>query len=298
MKKIFTALFAALCISGFAAEEIATMQDGWKILSKDNVKAEKIFRAVAKNAKNNVERGTAVIGISFALRYQRKNAEVIKEIDSFCASAPDISNNVRAHLTLFKGNALRDLNRTSEALETYKSGWELNSSTHYSLDCAKEYIWLAADRKLNDDAWKMYEISSKHPSALKNPGYLTSCAWAMWKLNKADEGMKLLDAAEKLKLTDGQKEVLHRHRGYIQRALLKDYNGAVKSFETALELAANDFQKATLWNNIGMTFEAAKEYGKALEAYKKVGTFNAKGWFVKSAEMSAKRMEEKITPAK
>ena len=270
------------------------MQDGWTALRKDHAKAEKIFRAVYANAKNNVERGTAIVGISFALRYQSKNEEVVKEIDTFLAQAPDISKNVRAHLMIFKGNALRDLGKTAEALETYKSGWELNSRNYYSLECAKEYIWHAADRKFKDEAWKMYETSSKHPNAMTTPGYLTSCAWAMWKLNKADEGMKLLDTAEKLKLSDSQKEVLHRHRGYIQRALLKDYDGAVKSFETALTLTKNANQKATLWNNIGMTWENAGEYEKALEAYKKVGTFNARGWFIKSAEMSAKRMEKKI----
>ena len=141
----------------------------------------------------------------------------------------------------------------------------------------------------------MYEASSKDPRTQSNPNYLISGAWTMWKIGKADEGMKMLEAAEKLELTDDRKEMLHRHRGYIQRELLKDYDGAVKSFETAIKFAGNrKSQVAVIWNNIGSAWEKAQEYEKALEAYKKVGTFNVKGWFVKSAEMSAKRMEKKI----
>ena len=43
-----------------------------------------------------------------------------------------------------------------------------------------------------------------------------------------------------------------------------------------------------------MVYEKDEEYEKAVEAFKKVGTFNAKGWFIKSAENSAKRLQKKI----
>ena len=295
MKKISALIVAALAISGFAGEAAPVLADGWKVLNKDNAKAEKIFLAVAESAPDNVIRTQAILGASYALRYQQKNAQVVKMIDDHLASAPDTSKDARAHLMLFKGNALRDMGKTQEALATYKAGWELNSRQHYSIECAKEYMWHASDRNLKDEAWSMYEASSKDPRTQSNPNYLISGAWTMWKIGKADEGMKMLEAAEKLELTDDRKEMLHRHRGYIQRELLKDYDGAVKSFETAIKFAGNrKSQVAVIWNNIGSAWEKAQEYEKALEAYKKVGTFNVKGWFVKSAEMSAKRMEKKI----
>ena len=73
------------------------------------------------------------------------------------------------------------------------------------------------------------------------------------------------------------------------------YEEAVKEFEKALAVPKiSATQQAVLWNNIGMAYEQDEEYEKAVEAYKKVGTCNASGWFIKSAAASALRLQKKI----
>ena len=107
--------------------------------------------------------------------------------------------------------------------------------------------------------------------------------------------LKLLDTVEKLKYPPYIEESIHRIRGYFYRDGLGKYEEAVKSFEKALAVPnVNAAQKAVLWNNIGMAYEKDEEYEKAVEAFKKVGTFGVSGWFVKSAENSAVRLQKKI----
>ena len=295
MKRVILTFLAAACVCAFASEESFTMADGWRNLRKDDAKAEKIFRQVAANAENETDKFSATTGIMYALRYQNKNPQVVKEVDAWLDAHKDASGSQIAKLCVFKGNALRDTGKREEALAAYKQGVDVKSEDASSVDCAKEYMWVAANDQKYELTVAMYELSSKLPQAQTHAVYLVYGAWCMWKSDKAAEGMKMLETAEKLpKLSDEYKEILYRHRGYIQRDSLKEYDAAVKSFENALALNINNTKKAVLWNNIGMAWENAQEYEKALEAYKKVATFNAKGWFLTSAANSASRMQKKI----
>ena len=295
MKKLTLSIVAALSAVTAFADAAPTMNDGWSLLNKGKrPEAEKVFRAIAAR-ESLVDRYSGTHGLMFALRQQKKNEEVIKEVDSWIAKNPDATLNQKAALYLFKGNALRDLRKVDEALAAYKTGADLKSPKHNSSDCAKEYIMLAANEGKFELAKQMYEETSKMPVAMKNIGFLINSAWLMWKTNQPEIGLKLLDDAEKLKHPAYLDENIYRTRGYIYRDCTKDQEEAVKAFEKALAVPGlQNYQKAVLWNNIGMAYERDDEFEKAVEAYKKVGTFNAKGWFIKSAENAAKRLQKKI----
>lgn len=295
MKKMIISLIAAAGICAFAAEESYTMRDGWNNLRKDDAKAEKIFRACIVSAQNDIDRFSATLGLMYSLRYQNKNEQVIKEIDAWFDAHKDATGTQIAKLCAFKGNALRDTGKIDDALATYKKGFEAKSEDAASIECAKEYMWVSANNNKADLTWAMYEASSQLPQTLNHAAYLVSGSWCMWKINKAEEGLKMLEAAEKISnMHPAHKEALYRNRGYIHRYLTKDYEAAVKSFETGLTHCVTDLQKAVLWNNIGGTWESAQEYEKALEAYKKATALNVKGWVATSAGNSVVRMQQKI----
>lgn len=292
MKKL-SVLFAAVVSFAVFAEEVPTMKQGWGALdSGKHQEAEKIFRAVSQLPNQNYD-GT--IGIMFALRRQKKNEQVIAEADKWIAENPKATVNQKVHLLLFKGNALRDLKKTDECLATYKNGVDLKSTNHLSSDCAKEYLVVACNAGKKDLALDMYNATKDDPIAMKNIGYLSNAAWLCWQLKKGEEGLKVLDSLEKLKIPEWVKETIGRTRGYLYRDCFDDCEKAVKSFEYALATPnLNEFQKAVLWNNIGIAYEREEEYEKAVEAYKKVGTFKASGWFMKSAANAAIRLQKKI----
>ena len=110
-----------------------------------------------------------------------------------------------------------------------------------------------------------------------------------------DPARVIPDAVEKLKYPAYLEESIHRIRGYFYRDGFGKQEEAVKCFEKALAVPnISAVQKAVLWNNIGMAYEKDEEYEKAVEAYKKVGTFGASGWFIKSAANSVVRLQKKI----
>ena len=144
MKKLTLSIVAALSAVTVFADAAPTMNDGWALLNKGKrPEAEKVFRAIAAR-ESLVDRYSGTHGLMFALRQQKKNEEVVKEVDSWIAKNPDATLNQKASLYLFKGNALRDLRKVDEALAAYKTGADLKSPKHNSSDCAKEYIMLAA----------------------------------------------------------------------------------------------------------------------------------------------------------
>ena len=294
MKKITFAIAATLFSLTLFADAAPTVRDGFALLSKGkHAEAEKIFRAIASR-ESKLDKFAGTNGLMFALRYQKKNEEVIKEADAWLKANPDATVRQKASLYIFKGNALRDLQKTDEALAIYKAGFDLKDGLS-SIDCAREYVSLAANTQKYDLAHKMFEEAYKEPASKKSIQFLMSCAYLMWKTNKGDIGIKLLTEAESLKLSNSQMEALYRHKGYIYRDCIKNQEEAVKAFEKALNVPGiRDVEKAVLWNNIGNAYEKDDDYEKAVEAYKKVGTFNAKGWFVKSAENAAKRLQKKI----
>ena len=294
MKKITFAIAATLFSLTLFADAAPTVRDGFALLSKGkHAEAEKIFRAIASR-ESKLDKFAGTNGLMFALRYQKKNEEVIKEADAWLKANPDATVRQKASLYIFKGNALRDLQKTDEALAIYKAGFDLKDGLS-SIDCAREYVSLAANTQKYDLAHKMFEEAYKEPASKKSIQFLMSCAYLMWKTNKGDIGIKLLTEAESLKLSNSQMEALYRHKGYIYRDCIKNQEEAVKAFEKALNVPGiRDVEKAVLWNNIGNAYEKDDDYEKAVEAYKKVGTFNVKGWFVKSAENAAKRLQKKI----
>lgn len=295
MKKFIFSLLASVTLCAFANEEAPDIQEGWRSLRKDDAKAEKIFRANIAAAQDDSERFAATLGLMYSLRYQNKNAQVVKEIDTWLSEHQEATNNQIAKLCAFKGNALRDTGKIDEALATYKKGFDAKSEDASSLDCAKEYMWVSANNNKTDLTWAMYEASCQLPQAQNHAVYLVYGGWCMWKINKAEEGLKMLEAAEKIsEMLPVHKEALYRNRGYIQRYLTKEYEAAVKTFEAALPHCTTDIQKAVIWNNIGGTLESAQEYEKALEAYKKATAFNVKGWIATSAANSVKRMQQKV----
>lgn len=291
MKKIISIVLAAT--GAFSAFALPTMPEGWKLLNSGKcAEAEKVFREIAADAKEGYN-GT--IGLMFTLRRQRKNEDVVKEVDSWLEKNPQATINQKSHLLVFKGNALRDLQKYDEAFATYKSGVDMKSTNSNSSDCAKEYIALAVNIAKYDLAVAMYEQESKNPVAMNNVGFLVNAAQMCWKTNKGEEGLKLIAKAEKIKAPEWIKEHIYRVRGYLMRDCLKDFEGAVKAFEQALALPSlTESQKAVLWNNIGIAYEKDEEYEKAVEAYKKVGTFKTTGWFMRSAANSAIRLQKKI----
>ena len=293
MKK-YISLFLAVssAVTLFAAP---TMNEGWKLLNSGKfADAEKVFRAIAAS-DDPAQNYDGTVGIMYSLRRQQKNDILPKEVDEWIAKHPQATVNQKAHLYLFKGNALRDLGKIEESLAAYKQGIDTKSTNHNSSDCAKEYMMTAANNNKVDLGVAMYEQTCNDPIAKRNVGYLLNAGHLCWKAKKGEEGLKVLDAAEKLIKNEWLKESLFRTRGYIYRECLNDQEKAVKAFEQALNVQGiNNTQKAVLWNNIGMAYERDEEYEKAVEAYKKVGTFNAKGWFIKSAENSAARLQKKI----
>ena len=295
MKKLTLSIVAALSAVTVFADAAPTMNDGWKLLDTGkHAEAEKVFRAIAAK-EALVDRYSGTNGLMFALRRQKRNAEVAKEVDSWIAKNTDATINQKASLYVFKGNALRDLNKIDEALAAYKTGLDLKSSMNGSSDCAKEYILVAINAGKMDLAKQIYEEASKQPASMKNIGFLIRGAYLMWKSNQPELGLKLLADATKIKHPAYLDEEIYRIQGYIYRECVKNQEEAVKAFEKALAVPGiNDYQKAVLWNNIGMAYERDDEFEKAVEAYKKVGTFKASGWFMKSAENSAKRLQKKI----
>ena len=290
MKKIlaFAILFAAVCAFADAADVSAK---AWELMKKKQyAEAEKLFREI--NTSNNFN---GITGMMYSLRYQKKNAEVIKEADAWIAANPKITPNQKAALLQFKGNALRDLGKFDEAIAVYTEGLNLNSPGSYSTDCAKEAIAAANNAGKFDLSTKIYTEALKQKNAMRNVGFLCNASLLMWKTNKGEEGLKLLDTVLTLKYPPHYHECIYRYRGYIYRDCLKQYDEAVKAFEKAMESPGiKDVETAVLWNNIGISQERAEEYEKAVEAYKKVGTFNVKGWFIKSAANSAIRLQKKI----
>ena len=290
MKKILSLaiVFAAVCAF---ADAVPVATEVWKLMTKKQyAEAEKLFRIIAKS--DNFD---GINGLMYSLRYQKKNTEVIKEADAWIAAHPQLTANQKANLLQFKGNALRDLGKFDEAVVAYTEGLNLNSPGSYSTDCARECIAAASNAGKLEIADKVYAEAIKQKNAMKNVGFICSAALHMWKSNKGEEGMKLLDAVLQLKYPPHYQECIYRYRGYIYRDCLKQYDEAVKAFEKAMESPGiKDFEKAILWNNIGMTYERDEEYEKALEAFKKVGTFGASGWFIKSAANSVVRLQKKI----
>lgn len=296
MKKFVTAIVAFAGVFSTFADAIPTQNECWTLLRKNKLaEAEKGFRAIKDKGATPADRYIGINGMMYALRYQKKNTQVIAEVDKYLAEVTDATNNQKAALYQFKGNAYRDLGKKDEAFATYKAGFELKSTGNTSSDCAKEYIMLALNENKKDLAQNMYDLASKEPASMKNIGFLINSAYLMWKTNQGEQGIKLLDDAEKIKHPAYLDETIHRYRGYLLRDNIKDYEKAVQAFEKALAVPGiSGTQKAVLWNNIGMVYEKDEEYEKAVEAFKKVGTFNAKGWFIKSAENSAKRLQKKI----
>ena len=294
MKKIALAITATIFSLTLFADAAPTTKAGFALLSKGkHAEAEKIFRAIASR-ESKLDKYAGTHGLMFALRYQKKNEEVIKEVDAWLKANPDATLRQKASLYIFKGNAFRDLKKVDEALAVYQAGFEFKDIPN-SIDCAREYVSLAANSRKYDLALKMFEEAYKEPASKKSIPFLISCANLMWKTNKGDIGIKLLTEAESLKLSNSQMESLYRHKGYIYRDCIKNQEEAVKAFEKALAVPGiRDIDKAILWNNIGLAYEKDDDYEKAVEAFKKVGTFNAKGWFIKSAENSAKRLQKKI----
>lgn len=290
MKKILslTLIFTA-AVGVFADAPSVTL--GWRLLGQGKyVESEKEFRAVAQTGNF-----VGVTGTMFALRRQKRNADVIKEVDAWIAANPNATADQKAGLLNFKGNALRDTGKYEEAFAVYNEGMNLKSPGPSSTDCAKEAIGTAVNTNKLDLAKKIYEEALKQPVAMKNVGFIINAANLMWKVNNPEEGMKLLDAVEKLKYPAYLEECIHRTRGYFYRDGFGKQEEAVKCFEKALAVPnISAVQKAVLWNNIGMAYEKDEEYEKAVEAYKKVGTFGASGWFIKSAEGSAARLQKKI----
>ena len=290
MKKILSlALIFTSAVGAFANAPSASL--GWRLLDQGKyTESEKEFRALAQTGDF-----VGVTGTMFALRRQRKNADVVKEVDAWIAANSNATADQKASLLVFKGNALRDTGKNDEAFAAYTEGINLKSAGPASTDCAKEAIAAAINAGNFDLGKKIYADASQQPVAMKNVGFLINSANLMWKVNNPEEGMKLLDTVEKLKYPPYIEESIHRIRGYFYRDGLGKYEEAVKSFEKALAVPnVNASQKAVLWNNIGMAYEKDEEYEKAVEAFKKVGTFGVSGWFVKSAENSAVRLQKKI----
>ena len=290
MKKILSlALIFAAAAGAFANAPSANL--GWRLLAQGKyAESEKEFRALAQTGEF-----VGVTGTMFALRRQNKNAEVIKEVDAWLAANPNATADQKAGLLNFKGNALRDTGKTDEAFAAYTEGMNLKSAGNASTDCAKEALGTACNVNNLDLAKKIYAEAIQQPNAMKNIGFLVNAANLMWKTLNGDEGMKVLDAAEKIKHPAYLDEHIFRHRGYLYRDCFQKYEEAVKEFEKALAVPnVNNHQKAVLWNNIGMAYERDEEYEKAVEAYKKVAAFNVKGWFVQAAAKSAERLQKKI----
>ena len=287
MKKILSLaiIFAAVC--AFADAKV----EAWELMKKKNFAgAEKLFASLAKSGNFD-----GISGLMYSLRYQKKNAEVIKEADAWIAANPKITANQKASLLQFKGNALRDLGKFDEAIATYTEGLNLNSPGSFSTDCAKEAIAAANNAGKYDLSTKIYTEALKQKNAMLNVGFLCNASLLMWKTNKGEEGLKLLDTVLTLKYPPHYHECIYRYRGYIYRDCLKQYDEAVKAFEKAMESPGiKDVETAVLWNNIGISQERNEEYEKAVEAYKKVGTFKVQGWFIKSAANSVIRLQKKI----
>ena len=290
MKKILSlALIFTAAVGIFADAPSANL--GWRLLAQGKyAESEKEFRALAKTGDF-----VGVTGTMFALRRQNKNADVIKEADAWIAANPNATADQKASLLNFKGNALRDTGKADAAFASYLEGLRLKSNNSSSTDCAKEAIGTACNMGKLDLAKQIYDEALQQPNAMRNIGFLVNAANLMWKALNGDEGMKVLDAAEKLKHPAYLDEHIFRHRGYLYRDCFKKYTEAVKEFEKALAVPGiNNTQQAVLWNNIGMAYERDEEYEKAVEAYKKVGTFNVKGWYVQSAAKAAERLQKKI----
>ena len=290
MKKILSlALIFTAAVGVFADAPSANL--GWRLLAQGKyAESEKEFRALAKTGDF-----VGVTGTMFALRRQNKNADVIKEADAWIAANPKITANQKAALLQFKGNALRDLGKFDEAIAVYTEGLNLNSPGSFSTDCAKEAIAAANNAGKFDLSTKIYTEALKQKNAMRNVGFLCNASLLMWKTNKAEEGLKLLDTVLTLKYPPHYHECIYRYRGYIYRDCLKQYDEAVKAFEKAMESPGiKDVETAVLWNNIGISQERNEEYEKAIEAYKKVGTFKVQGWFIKSAANSVIRLQKKI----
>ena len=295
MKKFLSIALAAAGTFSVFADAVPTPNQGWELLNKGKyAESEKVFRTIAANGEGN-NKFVGTTGVMFALRRQKKNADVVKEVDAWIAANKDATADQKAALLNFKGNALRDTGKFDEAEAAYKQGIELKSVGPASGDCAKECIVLFMNKNDFEAGKKIYEEASKQPVVMKNVGFLINSATLMWRAKNAEEGMKLITAAEQAKHPQWLDENIFRVKGYILRDLLKKYEEAIKEFEKALAVPKiSATQQAVLWNNIGMAYEQDEEYEKAVEAYKKVGTCNATGWFIKSAAASAARLQKRI----
>ena len=89
MKKILSIFLAVTGSFALLAADVPTIGEGYKQLSaKKNAEAEAIFRAVIQkgSAEDNYN---ATIGLMYSLRYQKKNDDVVKEVDAWVAKNPD-----------------------------------------------------------------------------------------------------------------------------------------------------------------------------------------------------------------
>ena len=198
----------------------------------------------------------------------------------------------RPAILMNKGRLMTFSGKHADAVKVFKEASELTNGKPDQLNILRYALSASgADYKLVKEMPYFLDCTAANPHSGKDILLLIAASEVCWRLNRPTEGLDFARKAEKLMTTPDAN--VYRVLGYHLRAI-QEYEKAEAAFLKAIELYKSEYDKAPMYRNIGETWEKAEEYEKAIPYYKKAAESPAKGWWIKSAADSIKRLQKKI----
>ena len=293
MKKIFCAI---ACFAGAAILAQTSGIDPYKtnpwnlIKEKKYDEAETVFDLRIKDPNcSKTLKGQAINGM-LGLYFQKKQFAKGSELFSKYIAMEELKD-FRPQLLLNNGRLLTACGNFDEALKTYKEAAKLTSGKPEQLNILRYAFAISGNYKYVKEMPYFLDCALANPHGEKDMLFLIAASEVCWRLNRPTEGLDFARKAEKLMTTPDAN--VYRVLGYHLRAI-QEYEKAEAAFLKAIELYKSEYDKAPMYRNIGETWEKAEEYEKAIPYYKKAAESPAKGWWIKSAADSIKRLQKKI----
>lgn len=290
MKKLFSAVIAVLVALPLSA---ATFQEVNKLIKEKKWSdAEVSCRQLISEVKKDNDKYLAYMKLMIIMRRLNKNAELIKDADTFLAECKNDKH--AADLLIYKGIGQRSIKEYASALDSFKLAVDKAKEGNIAREAAFYYMDTAPGVKKFAEAQEMYQRVKSLKDVDKDARLLLGASYIYWYNNKYDEAWEILELAGKIEnLTVIQKETLLRYRGNIMYNT-KKYDEALKYFDQALALEISSYNACRINYYKAQTLEKLKRYEDAVAAYKAVLEYKEESYFKRASAVSIERISKKI----
>ena len=288
IKKILLAVIAAVTVLPLSA---ATFQEVNNLIkTKKYEDAEKTCRELISEVKTDKDKFNAYMKLMHIMRRLNKNAELIKDADTFLA---DCKNDLHAaDLLIYKGIGQRYIKQNAEALATFKLAVDKAKDGYAAREAAFYFCEAAAGMRKYAEAQEMYQRAKNFKGADKDARLMLSGAFAYWYNNKFDEAWEILEQAAKIeKLSLTHQETILRYRGNIMY-YTKKYEEAVKYFDEALKLKISSYCLGRINFFKAQSLEKLNRKEEAVAAYKAALEYKGDAYFKRVSQQAVQKLSK------